>query len=377
MRIFEPRVASLLSRAGVSLNDPDARLSVRINNPRVFRRFLLGGTIGLGESFVDGDWDCDDLSELFRCVIAAGADRGRGGIPGALTALAWVFRNAQSINRAHHVARDHYDLGNDLYRAMLDPRMVYTCAYYGRGAETLEQAQEDKLRLVCEKIGLRSGQRVLDIGCGWGSFAKFAAEEYGAHVVGIANSDEQLSLARELCKGLPVDFLNLDYRYAPDTLGHASFDHVVSIGMFEAVGPKNFRTYMRVAKAVLKPDGLFLLHTIGMQDGGFDPWIERHIFPNGYLPSLEQIGRAVRDVFVIEDVHNFGTDYDRTLCAWYENFEAAWSELAATGAYDERFRRKWAYYLLQCAGAFRARSTHLWQIVLSPYGVPGGYQSIR
>lgn len=377
MRTLEQRVAGMLTQAGITLNS-DGDVNVTVNNPRVYRRFLLGGTLGLGESYMDGDWDCNDVPELFSRLVQVGADKGSGGIPSFLTSLSWALRNAQSLGRAVMVARRHYDLGNELYQAMLDPSMAYTCGFFGRGAGTLEQAQEAKLRLVCEKLNLQPGQTVLDIGCGWGSFARFAAKHFGVHVVGIGNSIEQLELGRKLCEGLSVTLVNLDYRQAPEKFGSKSFDHIVSIGMFEAVGPKNFRTYMQVARAMLKPGGLFLLHTIGMPKGGYDPWIERHIFPNGYLPSLGQIERAVRDLFVIEDVHNFGADYDPTLCAWYENFEAAWPNLVGTDKkYTERFHRMWRYYLLQCAGLFRGRSTQLWQIVLSPDRMLGGYRSIR
>ena len=233
------------------------------------------------------------------------------------------------------------------------------------------------MRLVCEKIGLKPGQRVLDIGCGWGSFAKFAAEEFGAEVVGITIAKEQIVLARERCKELPVEIKYLDYRDIPKAFPKGHFDHVISIGMFEAVGPKNFRQYMEAARWAVKTDGFFLLHTIGMAESGFDPWIERYIFKGGIIPSFDQIARSVRNIFVMEDVHNFGAYYDLTLCAWWENFKAAWSELKATGKYDERFYRMWHYYLHSCAGAFRARQLQLWQIVLSPHGVPGGYTSVR
>ncbi len=376
MRTLEQRFAGLLGQAGITLNGT-GDVNVTVNNPRVYWRFLLGGTLGLGESYEDNDWDCNDLAECYARLVRADKDKGSGGLPKIITSLAWFFHNAQSKRKARQVAYKHYDLGNALYSAMLDPRMIYTCSYRERGATSNPRAQEDKLRLVCEKIGLKPGQRVLDIGCGWGGFAKFAAEEFGAHVVGIANSKEQLTLGRELCKGLPIELKNLDYRDILKEFGPESFDHVVSIGMFEAVGPKNFRVYMQQAHAVLKPGGYFLLHTIGMAEGGYDPWIERYIFPNGYLPSLEQIGRAISGLFVAKDVHDIDPDYDPTLCEWHDNFEAAWPALLATGKYDERFRRRWRYYLLQCAGLFRARSTKLWQIVLSKDGVPCEYQPIR
>jgi cyclopropane-fatty-acyl-phospholipid synthase len=244
----------------------------------------------------------------------------------------------------------------------------------GTWSKNLEQAQEDKLDLVCQKLNLQPGQHILDIGCGWGSFAKYAAENYGVSVVGITISKEQVVLAKENCSGLPIDILLMDYRDLSTEFPKA-FDHVISIGMFEHVGPKNFSTYMDAVRKVLKPQGLFLLHTIGGE--GADPWIEKHIFPGGWLPNEVQIMKAIKHKFVLEDWHNFGTDYDRTLCEWDKNFVNAWPELKATGKYDERFYRMWRFYLGVSAGAFRARATNLWQFVLSPHGVSGGYRSIR
>ncbi|OHC28877.1 MAG: cyclopropane-fatty-acyl-phospholipid synthase, partial [Pseudomonadales bacterium RIFCSPLOWO2_12_59_9] len=241
-----------------------------------------------------------------------------------------------------------------------------------QGAANLAQAQEHKLDLVCRKIGLQPGERVLDIGCGWGSFAEFAAQRYGAQVVGITISREQAELARRRCKGLPVEIRLQDYRDLNEP-----FDHIVSLGMFEHVGWKNYATYMAVVQRCLRDSGLFLLHSIGANDcrKHCDAWIDRHIFPNGGLPSIAQIGKAIGNNFVMEDWHNFGADYDRTLMAWQANFERHWDELAST--YNQRFYRMWNYYLLTCAGAFRARDIQLWQIVLAKGGVPGGYQAVR
>jgi len=238
-------------------------------------------------------------------------------------------------------------------------------------AEALK-AQEAKLDLVCRKIGLEEGQRVLDIGCGWGSFAKFAAEKYGAQVVGITVSKEQVALGKELCKGLPVELRLQDYREVDET-----FDHIVSLGMFEHVGCKNYREYFKVAQRCLKEGGLFLLHTIGsnVSARSGEPWLTKYIFPGGMLPSMAQVARAAEGLFVIEEAHNFGADYDKTLMAWFANFDAAWLSLRAR--YDDRFYRMWKYYLLMCAGTFRARSNQLWQIILSPHGVAGGYRAIR
>jgi cyclopropane-fatty-acyl-phospholipid synthase len=282
--------------------------------------------------------------------------------------------NLQSRNRAFRIGEHHYDAGNDLFQAMLDKRMTYTCAYW-KDAKTLDQAQEAKLDLVCKKLGLKPGQKILDIGCGWGSFMKFAAEKYKVKCVGLTVSKEQVALGRKLCKGLPVEFRLQDYR---DT--NELFDHIVSLGMFEHVGEKNYREYMNVAYRCLKKDGLFLLHTIGASESGdtsdsADPWLEKYIFPNGYVPTLSEIASAANNLFITEDFHNFGANYDPTLMAWYVNFNKNWNKL--NKKYDDRFHRMWNYYLLCCAGSFRARHAQLWQIVFSKHGTVGGYKSIR
>ena len=279
--------------------------------------------------------------------------------------------NLQSRKRAFQIGKKHYDIGNDLFIKMLDKRMTYSCGYW-RNAGTLDEAQEYKLDLICLKLGLQPGMRILDIGCGWGSLAKFAAEKYQVNVVGITVSREQVELARTLCKDLPIEIRLQDYRDV-----HDRFDRIVSVGMIEHVGYKNYRTFMEVANGCLEKGGLFLLHTIGgnLSRTSVDPWINRYIFPNGMLPSFKQLGNAIEGLFVMEDWHSFGADYDKTLVAWYQNFEDSWDTLKSN--YDERFRRMWRYYLLSCAGSFRARKNQLWQIVLSKEGVAGGYQSLR
>ena len=248
---------------------------------------------------------------------------------------------------------------------------MYTCGYW-KDASNLEQAQVQKLDLVCRKLGLKKGQHILDIGCGWGSFAKYAAEKYGVSVTGITVSKEQVEFGRKLCAGLQVTFELKDYH---DIEGE--FDHIVSLGMFEHVGYKNHRAFMQIAQAHLKDGGLFLLHTIG---GRFskhigEPWITKYIFPNGLIPSVAQIGTAIENIFIMEDWHNFGADYDKTLMSWFRNFDTNWPKLKF--AYNDRFYRMWKYYLLACAGAFRARELQLWQLVLSKRGVEGGYNTIR
>jgi cyclopropane-fatty-acyl-phospholipid synthase len=373
--------APLIS-AGLQLNGP-RDIDPQIHDKRTFLRVLLEGTLGLGESYVEGWWDCEDLAGLISKLLQSGADKGRAGITGILLSWAQNFHNAQSKGmRSMRVITQHYDAGNQLYTRMLDPRMVYTCGFWDK-ATTLAEAQEAKLDLVCRKLRLQPGQKVLDIGCGFGSFAKFAAEKYGVEVVGITLSQEQLDLGKKMCEGLPVELLFMDYRDLPKHFDQGHFDHIVSIGMFEAVGPKNFVEYMKVASSLLskKDDGvqhMFLLHTIGGNDeGGFEPWIERYIFPGGHIPSLTEIVKSTKDQFIIEDVQNFGADYDRTLCAWWDNFDKHWSEIRTEMGYTDdamadRFRRMWRYYLLACAGGFRARRTQLYQFALS-HGLPGSY----
>jgi cyclopropane-fatty-acyl-phospholipid synthase len=280
------------------------------------------------------------------------------------------FTNRQRKSKAAVIAEAHYNLGNDLFEAMLDRRMVYSCGYW-REAADLDAAQEAKLDLVCRKLALEPGMRVLDIGCGWGSFAQFAAERYGVEVVGVTVSQPQVDLGRARCAGLPVDLRLQDYREV-----RGRFDRVVSIGMFEHVGLKNYRQFMEIAHRCLNEKGIFLLHTIGGLRSILcqDPWVEKYIFPNSLIPSARYITDAIEGLFVMEDWHNFGADYDRTLMAWWGNFEKAWPSLQAR--YGDRFYRIWRYYLLYCAGSFRARYNQLWQVVLSKGGVPGGYARV-
>ena len=367
-------VEGLLGLADVRVNG-DRPWDLQVKDERVFGRVLRQGTLGLGEAYMDGWWDAPKLDEFFHKVIAADLKRKVGlSWPLIKTVIRAAFLNLQSYRRAFEIGERHYDNGNDLYQAMLDKRMTYTCGYWSGKpkAGTLDEAQEAKLDLVCRKLGLKAGEHVLDIGCGWGSFAKFAAERYGARVTGITVSREQAELGREMCKGLPVELRLEDYREV-----RGKFDHVVSLGMFEHVGKKNYRAFMKIVDRCLAEGGLFLLHTIGSKRSvnSTDPWIGKYIFPNGMLPSMKQIAKAAEGLFVMEDWHNFGADYDPTLMAWFRNFEKAWPSLRER--HGERFHRMWKYYLLSCAGAFRARHIQLWQMVFSKKGVSGGYVPVR
>lgn len=364
------RISSLLERAGVRIGG-SAPTDVRVHDPRLYARVIAHGSLGLGEAYMDGWWDADDLPGFLSLLLAARLDEKVEGIDDIWLFLKSRLANLQRGRRAFAVGERHYDLGNDLFRAMLGKGLVYSCAYW-KDARTLDDAQEAKLDLVFRKLGLQPGMKVLDIGCGWGEALRLAAERYGVSGTGVTVSAEQAEFARTLCRGLPIEIRVQDYRELDER-----YDRILSIGMFEHVGVKNYRTYFQVVRRCLPDDGLFLLHTIGTNQSSShtDPWIEKYIFPNSMLPSAEQIARACEGLFVIEDWHNFGADYDRTLTAWRANFDAAWPTLAP--CYGERFRRMWHFYLAGSAAVFRTRRDQLWQLVLSPHGVPGGYRAPR
>lgn len=368
---FRNQLEKLLKGANIAFNGTNP-WDIQVYNPGLYERIITQGTVGLGEAYMDGWWDCSQLDELFNKFCSAQIQSRVKLHPQSIkNGLRAYFINKQSTNLVSQVIAHHYDIGNDLYNLMLDKRLTYSCGYWKK-TRNLDEAQEQKFDLICRKLNLQAGQRVLDIGCGWGSFMKFAAERYRVSCVGITLSVEQATLARQSCEGFPIEIRLMDYRELNE-----QFNHIVSIGMFEHVGYKNYREYMDVARRCLSDDGLFLLHTIGGNKSVItvDPWMEKYIFPSGMLPSIKQIAQAIEERFVMEDWHNFGTDYDKTLMCWYENFTRHYPHIA--DKYDERFFRMWTYYLLSCAGAFRARANQLWQIVLSKNGVAGGYVAVR
>jgi cyclopropane-fatty-acyl-phospholipid synthase len=363
-------IERLLLGADVRI-DGDRPWDLQVHDDRLYARLITGGSLALGESYMDGWWDSERIDDFIDRALRADVESGVRVRGESLRTLVAALVNLQRPSRAFRVGRHHYDIGNELYRRMLDRRMIYSCGYW-RSASTLDEAQEAKLDLALRKLDLQPGMRLLDIGCGWGGAAKFAAERYGVEVVGITVSEEQVKLAREACEGLDVEIRLQDYREVT-----GKFDRIISIGMFEHVGVKNYKRFFQVARRCLEDDGLLLLHTIGgnLSVNRTEPWIERYIFPNSMLPSAAQIAEAVEGKFVIEDWHNFGPDYDRTLMCWWKNFEAEWPALE--DQYDQRFYRMWKYYLLSCAGSFRSRKNQLWQVVLAPNGVRGGYRAPR
>lgn len=363
----------LTAEAGVSING-DAPWDIQVFDDDVYRLVLTKGSLGFGEAYMDGMWECDRLDQLFQRLLSSQAEEKIDNWS-RLRLLGEILRhslfNLQSSQRAFQVGEQHYDIGNDVFEAMLDPSMSYSCGYW-HNATGLADAQQKKLDMICRKLELQPGERLLEIGCGWGGLAHFAAQHYGVEVVGITVSKEQQKLARKRCAGLPVSIELMDYRDLAE-----KFDKVVSVGMFEHVGPKNYATYFDTVHRALKDDGLFLLHTIGnsVTSPKTDAWIDKYIFPNGKLPSAKEIASVLERRFLIEDWHNFGPDYDRTLMAWWDNFEQAWPGLQEK--YGERFYRMWKYYLMSCAGFFRSRQGQLWQLVLSKTERQQVYRSVR
>src|SRR5690554_5153264 len=356
---YKEFVNKLLNNADVVING-SRPWDIKVQDDSFYTVVFNNGSLGLGESYMNGLWDCQHLDEfMFRVIKEDLANSISLNFQSLLYNLKSKVFNLQTVRKSKEVARQHYDIGNELYESMLDKRMIYSCAYW-ENATSLEEAQEEKLDLICKKLKLEPGHKVLDIGCGWGGFAKFASEKYQVEVIGITISEEQAKVARKICEKLPVTILVEDYRNLTER-----FDRIVSIGMFEHVGYKNYETYMKIVHQTLKRDGLFLLHCIGSNRTvtSADPWINKYIFPNGMIPSVSQIGKAIENKFILEDWQNIGPFYDRTLLEWLKRFKNTWPTLK--NKYDERFYRMWVYYLSCCAASFRAKRNDLWQIVFS------------
>lgn len=371
MSTAQNKIASLFDQVGIHINGNNP-WDIQIHDDRFFRRLLSKGSIGAGESYMDGWWSAQDLAEFFTKIIGGHLpEKIKFNIPTLWLIVKSSILNMQTKVRSKKVAREHYNLGNDLYMSFLDPYNQYTCGYWKNTTE-LDQAQEQKLELICSKLQLTEKDKVLDIGCGWGGFAKYAAEHYGCQVTGVSISDEQIKYARAFCKDLPVEIIKSDYR---DIEGR--YDKVLICGMIEHVGYRNYRTIMQKVHDVVTDQGLFLLHTIGsrISQKNTDPWLAKYIFPNSMIPSSNQLSKAAENLFVMEDWHNFGYDYYKTLIAWHSRFKTNWETIKSN--YDDRLYNMFEYYLLGSAGYFNARIGQLWQIVYSKRGVHCGYRSVR
>ncbi len=386
MNKTERYIKNLLTAAGITVNGKNPG-DIHVHDERFYGRVFADGSLGFGESYMDGWWDTDHLEITAAKIFRTKVDRKVKHTPQAL----FLFIRNKLLNiadkrRAYVVGQKHYDIGNELYELMLDPDMNYTCGYWKdfknldtawKDPKNLHKAQLAKLDLICRKLYLKPGMKILEPGCGFGNFAYFAAKNYGVKVVGYTVSKEQTEFARKRCKGLPVEIRHSDYR----DLKPEKYDRIVSIGMMEHVTYKNYDTFMELMKNCLKDEGLFLLHTIGSNESVIanDPWTEKYTFPNSHLPSIAQIGKAAESRFVLEDLHNFGAYYYPTCMAWFNNFDRHWKELSTKypEKYDERFYRMWKFYLLCSAGGFKTRGMQLWQFVFSKSTIPNVYQSVR
>ena len=366
------RVTDLLSIAGITVNG-NAPWDIQVHNDNFYERVLAGGSLALGESYMEKWWDSPRPDEFISHILNTNLENiiKKSTKLKAEIVLTKIL-NYQTQPRARDNIHMHYDMGNELFSKTLDKRMVYSCAYW-KDATTLDEAQENKLELACRKLKLEPGMHVLDIGSGWGSFAKFAAENYNVRVTGISISEEQVKYSKKVCEGLPVEIKLMDYRELDQ-----KFDRIASFGMFEHVGQKNHRIYMQTANRCMEDDGLFLLETIGnpVTRTYPDRWMDKYIFPNAVMPSITQMGKSIEGIFLIEDLHNFAADdYVKMMLAWHDNFVSNWNDLK--DKYDETFYRMWKYYLLFCTGGFRARRNVLWQFVLSKRSRKGEYISER
>jgi cyclopropane-fatty-acyl-phospholipid synthase len=364
-------ITSLFSKAGVHINGSNP-WHIQVNDERFYSR-ALRGSLGFGESYVDGDWDVSQLDALFRRIIRANLTSSRVVKLGR-TGLDLKSRlvNLQSRKGSKMIAEHHYDLDHRLYEQLLGPYNQYTCCFFNK-AQTLEEAEIEKLEMICDKLDIKEGDNVLDIGCGWGGFAKYAAETRGCRVTGVSISIEQIEYARQYTSGLPVEIIEADYRDLPGMYPDGHFDKILICGMIEHVGYKNYRSIMKVIHRVMKDEGYFLLHTIGNGQNTTvcDPWLEKYIFRNSMLPSIAQLADAFEDLLVVQDWENYGHYYAPTLAAWHRNFDANWesiSKIDAPKPFDEKFRRMFDYYLLTCKAGFETEYINLWHVVLTKKG---------
>lgn len=335
---------------------------ITFHNLACVPRILLKGNLALAEAYMEGHWSTRALPQLIELGVA-NLDVLRPG-----RRFSWLIeragriahrKNANTLAGSKRNIAFHYDLGNEFYSAWLDSSMTYSSALFEEEEQDMVRAQERKYHKLARSIDLSPGDRVLEIGCGWGGFAEIAARDYGANVVGLTLSEEQAHFARDrmTAKGLSdkVDIRLQDYRHV-----EGEFDKIVSIEMFEAVGEENWSTYFRVLKERLAPGGQAALQIITIDQNVFEKYrrrmdfIQRYIFPGGMLPSREALAREVsRGGLVLDSSHFFGTSYADTLMQWREKFTAAWPRIADMG-FDQRFKRMWLFYLCYCEGGFRA-----------------------
>ncbi|XP_037036255.1 cyclopropane-fatty-acyl-phospholipid synthase-like [Bradysia coprophila] len=361
--------------AGIKINDNTEPHNMIVHNDWFYHRIACDGSLGWGESYAEGWWDCKKLDDYFYKILQNGLYQELlFPWEKLIRYLTFDAFNRQIVGCSQEIADKHYDFGNPFFKSFLGTSMIYSCAYW-IGAKNLDEAQQNKLQLIGRKLKLKPGMRVLDVGCGWGELCKFLAQTYNVEVVGVTNSKEGAKEARQRCTGLHVDIRLQDYRDINE-----SFDRIVSIELLEHVGRKNYRSFFELMHRCLSDDGIFLLHTIGHDNDSIprtEPFVWKHLIPNVMLPNHKSIPVAIDNLFCIEDWHNFGPHYEKTLLAWRDNFVINWPTISRM--YENptsSFYRKWTLYLNIGAALFRARKAQVWQIVLTK-GLDGGYNSVR
>ncbi|MCH2333239.1 MAG: cyclopropane-fatty-acyl-phospholipid synthase family protein [Pseudomonadales bacterium] len=345
--------------------DGPASVVWRINDTRVLSKIARNPLLNLGETYIEQGWDVEDgkLAQLLTILRTNFEDElVRRGSMAAYAAILQTWNNLHaSMRNVSH----HYDLDESLFRAFLDQDMHYSCAYFRTPEQTLEAAQSAKCEHIRKKLCLKPGQKVLDIGSGWGSLGLYLAEQEDVQVTGLTLSNEQLGVAKEhaIQRGLDnqVEFRLEDYRNH-----QGEYDAVVSVGMFEHVGLRNFDGYFNKVGNLLSKDGIAMIHTIGHMDrpAATNPWIRRHIFPGGYIPAISEISTAIeRSPLVFADIEVWRQHYALTLKEWNRRFQTVRSEFARDKG--ERFCRIWEFYLLTCQTAFEVESLVVYQLQLS------------
>ena len=350
-------------------------VELNINEWAFFTKILVSGDVGFGESFVDDDWSSPDLTALLHwfAINQTTMEDQNFAFSKMGDLVNWFGHKlkANTIDGSRQNISDHYDLSNDLYEAFLDPHMQYSCALWKTPSESLEEAQENKMRAVLDKLQLKPGMRVLEVGSGWGGLAVMAVKEYGVHVKSITLSEQQLKVAEQRAKDEGVqDLIQFKYQDYRHELG--KFDRVMSVEMVEAVGHENLSVYFKKIEEVLKPSGLAVVQVITTPNSKYHTyrkncdWIQKYIFPGAVCPSLESMVSAMTSntKLMIHDLENFGTHYARTLREWNHRFHNNWKEIQKSG-FDERFRKIWEYYLCYCEAGYEARSLDNLQLVIS------------
>ena len=373
---------TIANQIGVEINGPNA-WDIQIHNESLYSRLFRDGSLGAGESYMDGWWDCNDLVELsFR--VAKNNLLLESGLPLFVHTTRSFLLNLQNKIRARIVGECHYDLPIPLWEKMLGASMIYTNGIW-QDTDDLDTAGFAKYDLVCRKLELKKGDTLLELGCGWGAFLKYAATHYGCRCTGVTISKEQAKYASELCQSLPVKIHHCDYRdrdvYNPDDI---KYDAITTLGMTEHVGRKNYRQCMQIIYEQLRDCRLFLLESSGnSKESAPDMFIQKYIFPYLDMPTVGSIDKYTRDFFVLEDMQTVSVDYAKTIIAWSNNFKKYWSDFDLSentfgGLSKNQFYRMWVYYLDCCAGVLKARTeTQAWQFLFSKGHLTNGYRSVR